>query len=144
MGSTFRYFWHCLPLFRPPGTHQDRPFQWTPWEILSPPLPPVDSNFVNGVNEGQGQIRDVLRVRGFPQAGPDGPFLDFFKDDLKPRVLACKKGTRELANLACTINFDRPSSSNLSLSFILLKDHPTGLLVRQSLKNSPLTFSPQC
>ncbi|KAL4197581.1 hypothetical protein AMTRI_Chr04g188960 [Amborella trichopoda] len=107
---------------------------------LSPPL--VDCDYINGIDAAQGQIKDAMKVMGFPQTGPEGPFLEFFKANLQSRVWVSKNGTCELANLACSINYNTPSSSNLSLFSILLKDHPKGLSVRRSLRNSLLLPSP--
>ncbi|KAL4192664.1 hypothetical protein AMTRI_Chr06g195370 [Amborella trichopoda] len=98
---------------------------------LSPPS--VDSDYVNRIY-----------LWGFLETGPEGPFLEFFKADLQSRVWVSKKGTCELANLVSSINYDRPSSSNLSFSPILPKDDPKDLFVKKSLRNTPLAFTPQC
>ncbi|KAL4188930.1 hypothetical protein AMTRI_Chr08g204530 [Amborella trichopoda] len=80
---------------------------------LSPPS--VDSDYVNGVDTGQGQIREILRFIGFPNP-PEGPFTEFFKVKAQPRVRVSKKSSREISKLVSTINYDRPSSSNISFS----------------------------
>ncbi|KAL4178867.1 hypothetical protein AMTRI_Chr13g84330 [Amborella trichopoda] len=71
---------------------------------LSPPS--VDSNFVDGIDKGHGQILEVMKVMGFPQTERNEHFQEFFKDELNDRVRVSKKGSRELANLACNINYD--------------------------------------
>ncbi|KAL4202961.1 hypothetical protein AMTRI_Chr02g223900 [Amborella trichopoda] len=90
---------------------------------LSPPS--VDSEYVNDIDKGQGQILEVIKIMGFPQTIPDEHFQEFFKDELQNRFRVRKKGSRELHKLACNINYDQPSSSN-STSPIPLKHRPHG------------------
>ncbi|KAL4196878.1 hypothetical protein AMTRI_Chr04g248480 [Amborella trichopoda] len=99
----------------------------------------VDSDFVNGIDRGQGKILDVMQVMGFPRFGPDGPLREFFSARIQTRFRISKKGSRELANLAYNINYDRASSSSTHFSNSLL-----ALLVRRSLQNSSLSLSPSC
>ncbi|XP_020531123.1 uncharacterized protein LOC110008402 [Amborella trichopoda] len=80
----------------------------------------VDSDFVNGIDRGQGKILDVMQVMGFPRFGPDGPLHEFFSARIQTRFRISKKGSRELANLAYNINYDRASSSSTHFSNSLL------------------------
>ncbi|KAL4190907.1 hypothetical protein AMTRI_Chr07g26950 [Amborella trichopoda] len=50
-----------------------------------PRPPPMDSNYVNGIDAGQGRTLDAMQVMDFPHNGSEGPFLQFFKDDAQSK-----------------------------------------------------------
>ncbi|KAL4187931.1 hypothetical protein AMTRI_Chr09g41600 [Amborella trichopoda] len=74
-------------------------------DTLSPPS--VDSKYFDSIDAGKSHIQDIMKVMGFPQPDPDEHFQEFFKAELQDRVRVSKKGSRKLANLACSINYDR-------------------------------------